>query len=244
MKLNKPWRWWQFVKQFRAFESAHRSERPELPIEWRDRWPRLNDRTEHLPFDAHYVYHTAWAARRLAEIRPTRHVDISSLTYFATLCSAFIPVEFYDYRPAAIHLSNLKCDAADLCQLKFADRSLESVSCMHTIEHIGLGRYGDPLDPTGDRKALTELQRVTAVGGSLLIVVPIGKPRVQYNAHRIYDPQMIEQMLPELQLHQWSMLPDDSSRGLIDNPDRALALTQRYACGCFHFRRTARTTST
>ncbi len=46
-------------------------------------------------------------------------------------------------------------------------------SCMHTIEHIGLGRYGDPLDAVGDQTALSELQRVVAPGGSLLIVVPV-----------------------------------------------------------------------
>ncbi len=117
-------------EEFRAFESAHRSKRPELPIEWRDRWPRLNDRTEHLPFDAHYVYHTAWAARRLAEIRPTRHVDISSLTYFATLCSAFMPVEFYDYRPAAIHLSNsqMRCCRPVSAQVR---RLLPGIGLVH-----------------------------------------------------------------------------------------------------------------
>lgn len=208
-----------------------------MPIQWRDRWPRLNDRTTHLPFDAHYTYHTAWAARRLAELRPARHVDISSLAYFATLCSAFVPIEFYDYRPAGILLPNLVCGAADLQQLPFADQSLESISCMHTIEHIGLGRYGDPIDPNGDRSALLELQRVVATGGSLLVVVPVGAPRVQYNAHRIYDPQMIEEYLPELKLKQWAMLPDEFSGGLVEQPSRQYALQQRYACGCFHFQR-------
>lgn len=110
---------------------------------------------------------------------------------------------------------------------------------MHTIEHIGLGRYGDPIDPNGDRRALSELQRVVAEGGSLLIVVPIGKPRIQYNSHRIYDPEMIKEMLPDLQLHTWSLLPDDSTDGLIEDPSRDFALQQRYGCGCFWFKRQA-----
>lgn len=238
-RLSKPWRLLRFRNEFHQFATLHRRERPELPLEWRDRWPRLNDRTEHLPFDAHYIYHTAWAARVLAATRPKQHVDISSLAYFATICSAFLPIEFLDYRPAGIVLPNLQCGAADLCKLHFADQSLQSVSCMHTIEHIGLGRYGDPLDAQGDRRALGELQRVVAPGGSLLIVVPTGRPRVQYNAHRIYDPQMIEQALPALSLQSWSLLPDNFSGGLIDNPSRDLALQQRYGCGCFHFVRKA-----
>lgn len=235
MGLSKPWRWLRFVSEFRRFAATHRAARQEMPLNWSDRWPRLNDRTEHLPFDAHYIYHTAWAARVLAETRPSLHIDISSLAYFATIASAFVPIEFYDYRPAGIHLSNLKCGAADLCQLPFGDRTVQSISCMHTIEHIGLGRYGDPLDALGDRKALSELQRVVAPSGSLLIVVPIGRPRVQYNAHRIYDPQMIEQYLPELKLRSWALLKDDSASGLELKPTRELALEQRYGCGCFHF---------
>ncbi len=226
-----------FLREYRRFQQLHRTARPEMPMDWRDRWPRLRDRTTHLPFDAHYVYHTAWAARVLASTKPQKHIDVSSYTFFSTICSAFLPIEFYDYRPANIRLSNLTSGAADLCRLNWADRSVESISCMHTIEHIGLGRYGDPMDADGDRRALAELQRVVAVSGSLLVVVPIGKPRVQFNAHRIYDPQMIEQALPELTLASWSLLPDRWEDGLQLNPTREVALSQRYGCGCFHFQR-------
>src|SRR5436853_180080 len=82
--------------------------------------------------------------------------------------SAFIPVEFYDYRPANVQLSNLTAEAADLLALPFAEGSVESLSCMHVVEHIGLGRYGDPLDPNGDLKAIAELRRVLAPAGTLL----------------------------------------------------------------------------
>ena len=226
-----------FLTQYRRFALRNQQQRPEFPANWSDRWARLDDNTGHLPFDPHYVYHTAWAARILAETRPSKHIDISSYTYFATIASAFVPTEFYDYRPANIKLSNLTCAAADICKLPFADQSIASLSCMHTVEHIGLGRYGDPLDANGDRVALSELQRVTAPGGTLLVVVPVGKPRIQFNAHRIYSPQMIKAALPELVLHRWAMLPDDSSNGLYENPSFESALTQNYACGCFWFRR-------
>lgn len=235
--LDRARRRFDYFSQYRRFAESNREQRPEFSAAWADRWARLDDQTGHLPFDAHYVYHTAWAARVVAATRPLKHTDISSYTYFSTLVSAFVPVEFYDYRPAAISLSNLQCGAADLCNLFMADASIASLSCMHTIEHIGLGRYGDPLDASGDCRALAELQRVLAPAGNLLIVVPVGKPRIQFNAHRIYDPTMIEQMLPELSLQNWALLPDDSSQGLIEAPDRQFALQQRYGCGCFWFQR-------
>lgn len=240
MKLiTKLYRRVGFSSQYREFAKRNRAERPEFLANWSDRWPRLDDQTGHLPYDAHYVYHTAWAARVLAELRPSKHIDISSYTYFSTVASAFIPIEFYDYRPADIKLSNLKCGAADLCNLEYPDRSVESISCMHTIEHIGLGRYGDPLDANGDKRALSELERVVANDGNLLVVVPIGKPRIQFNAHRIYDPAMIEAALPQLNLHRWALLPDDASNGLVENPSREFAISQRYGCGCFWFKRLA-----
>ncbi len=58
---------------------------------------------------------------------------------------------------------------------------------------------------------------------------------MQYNAHRIYDPMMIESYLPELKLNSWALLKDDASSGLVEQPTRELALAQRYGCGCFHF---------
>src|SRR2546430_12288402 len=47
----------------------------------------------------------------------------------------------------------------------FGDLELSSVSCLHVAEHIGLGRYGDAIDPLGTRKAIGELARVLAVDG-------------------------------------------------------------------------------
>ncbi len=83
-------------------------------LNWRDRHPCLTDWTGHTGFDRHYVYHTAWASRILAETRPVRHVDISSSLYFAALVSTFVPIDFYDYRPAAIELDNLSSQSATL----------------------------------------------------------------------------------------------------------------------------------
>src|SRR6187399_2658509 len=112
----------------------------------KDIYPCLKDKIVRTPFDHHYTYHPAWAARILASTRPEYHVDISSILYFGSMVSAFIPVRFYDYRPAQLQLSNYSAGFADLKKLDFESNSIPSISCMHTIEHIGLGRYGDELD--------------------------------------------------------------------------------------------------
>ena len=200
-----------------------------------DVYPCVKDKTIKTGFDRHYVYFTAWAARQVKKISPEKHVDISSSLYFAGIVSAFIPVEFYDYRPADLKLSNLESKKADLTNLPFADNTIPSLSCMHVIEHIGLGRYGDPLDPEGDIKSAKELSRVLAPGGKLLFVVPIGsKSRIEYNAHRIYSYDTALSLFPNLKLEEFTLVPEKNG-ALIINADPALLSTEHYACGCFVF---------
>lgn len=204
-----------------------------------DFYPCIKDKTVTTGFDRHYVFHTAWAARKVKEINPKKHVDISSSLYFSTIVSAFVPVDFYDYRPAKLNLSNLDSREGNLMSLPFQDNTVESISCMHTIEHIGLGRYGDPIDPLGDVKAIKELIRVTAPGGSLLFVTPLGsKPKIEFNAHRIYTYTQILEYFKDLTLVEFSYIPEDGTRGGILSPATASDIqNDSYGCGCFWFKK-------
>ena len=143
-------------------------------------------------------------------------------------------------RPADLRLDQLTSERVDLLALPFPDRSVQSLSCLHVVEHIGLGRYGDPLDPDGDLKAMRELQRVTAAGGSLLFVAPVGRPVIRFNAHRIYSFAQVMAGFPELRLQEFSLIPDDPSAGsLIKSAKPEMADRQNYGCGCFWFNRRA-----
>jgi SAM-dependent methyltransferase len=212
---------------------------PRFSLRWQDRWLCLGDATSVTGFDRHYVFHTAWACRILAESQPAEHVDISSSLYFVATVSAFLSIRFYDYRPAQLALSGLTCDHADLTRLHFSNGSIASLSCMHVVEHIGLARYGDPLDYDGDLKAVAELRRVLAVGGQLLFVVPIGgDARIQFNAHRIYTYRQVLGMFEGFELLEFALIPDDGSNlGLVRHAEEALSDAQRYGCGCFWLRK-------
>lgn len=202
-------------------------------LKFYDLYPCLKDRTIKTNFDAHYVYHTSWAARKIKEINPLKHIDISSSLYFSGIVSAFIPVDFYDYRPADLKLSGLSNNRVNLIKLPFPDNSIDSLSCMHTVEHIGLGRYGDKMDPNGDLKAIKELKRVLSQGGSLLFVVPVGKPKIEFNAHRIYSYEQIMSYFPELELKEFCLITDDAK--FITNTKKEECDKQSYGCGCFWF---------
>ncbi|HEY1037275.1 MAG TPA: DUF268 domain-containing protein [Candidatus Paceibacterota bacterium] len=223
-----------------AFKKARGSER--FSVNPEDFYPCIKDKTITTGFDRHYVYHTSWAARVVKDLNPEYHVDISSSLFFCGIVSAFVPVHFYDYRPADLRLSDLKTKEGDLHNLPFEKESVKSISCMHTLEHIGLGRYGDPIDPEGDLKAIKSLKSVVAKDGSLLIVVPIGKPKIEFNAHRIYSyEQIISYFVDEnMYLQEFSYIPEfESEGGLMRNADPKLSESAHYACGCFWFKKKA-----
>lgn len=235
--LAKTYNYFLFLKDFFVFMKMS-GNNSRFPVLWSNRYPQLFDKTETTKFDTHYIYHPAWAVRIIKKINPKFHTDISSTLTFSSILSAFIPVKFYDYRPAGLHLSNLTSKKADLHKLPFNDGSIESLSCMHTIEHIGLGRYGDPIDHNGDLRAISELKRVLSVGGSLLFVVPIGRPRVMFNAHRIYSYDQIMSYFSDLNLEEFSLITDNAIKtGIITNATKEMSDSQEYGCGLFWFKK-------
>ena len=225
-------RWKEFQNDFEIFSSKSKNA-PRFELSWKNHYPILDEKTSVTHFDAHYIYHPAWAARILENTRPGCHIDISSTLNFCAIVSAFIPVRFYDYRPATLNLNKLTSEHADLLSLPFQDESVPSLSCMHVVEHIGLGRYGDPIDPDGDLKAIEELKRVLSKGGNLLFVTPVVRPVIHFNAHRIYSYNQIISYFSGLNLQQFAIV-DDKGQFFLDASE-ADANEQSYGCGCWWF---------
>jgi len=202
-----------------------------------DLLPVLSDNTTSMGFDTHYVYHTGWAARVLNEYAPTEHVDISSSIMFCSIASAFLPIRHYDYRQPILNISGLICGNQDLGKLTFFDNSIDSLSCMHVIEHIGLGRYGDPINAVGDEIASRELVRVLAPGGRLLIVLPVAETaRIRFNGHRIYNFQKVIKLFYDLELVEFSFL-NDVNHKFTRFASKEDIIGSNYGCGCFVFRK-------
>ena len=222
----------RFVRDFRDYR---RLAGPE-PVRWRDAIPQLHDRTESSPYDPHYFFQDVWAARRIAERLPEHHVDVGSRVDLVGFLTTLTRVTFVDVRPLEVDLDGLEPVEGSLLALPFEDRSLDSVSCLHVAEHVGLGRYGDPLDPEGTDKAAAELQRVLAPDGELLFSLPVGRQRVCFNAHRIHSPARVLEMFPELTLSEFAAVDDDGAFGHRDPTELEDAI---YGCGMFRFTRSS-----
>jgi SAM-dependent methyltransferase len=186
----------------------------------------------------HYFYQDIWALRKLAQARPAHHNDVGSrFDGFVGQVTAICPVTCWDIRPPSFTLPDFEFRQGSILAMPLPDQSLDSLSCLHTAEHIGLGRYGDPLDPNGTEKALRELARILAPGGRLLFSMPVGRERTEFNAQRIWHPQRPIATVPELQLVEFSAV-DDTQKFLANVlPDSVAGA--RYACGLYEFRRPA-----
>lgn len=218
----------RYARHWRAFQLASGGQ-----LKIRDSYPCLTDWLPSTPFDPHYLYQGAWLARKISAHAPKLHVDVGSSVLTMSVLSAHAPTVFVDYRPLKANLSNLHCVAGSIVSLPFATNGITSLSCMHVLEHIGLGRYGDPIDPEGSRKAADELARVVAPNGRLYLTVPVGRARVCFNAHRVFAPQEIPAMFPGLRLVDFSWVDDAGS--LHESGDPQDAAAEEYACGLYEF---------
>lgn len=204
------------------------------PITLKESYPCLFDKTAKTGIDSHYFYQDLWAFKKICSHNPARHVDVGSNVNYIGFLTAITEVHFVDIRPLDVsNVSNLKNIKGSILEMPYEDNSIESLSCLHVAEHIGLGRYGDPLDPFGTKKAAAELSRCLAKGGNLYFSLPVGKPRLCFNAHRVHTPQQILEYFPNLELVEFS--GSDDSKAFHENINIDILENSKYACGMFWF---------
>lgn len=198
-------------------------------------FPILSDKTSFTSFDAHYFYHQLWAFEHILKRRPKTHIDVGSSYQLIGFLSKITKVVFIDIRPMQISLKNLAPKEGSILDLPYKDDSIESLSCLHVAEHIGLGRYGDPIDPYGTKNACKELSRVLAKNGLLYFCLPIGKNRTCFNAHRVHTPDTIINYFKGLKLIEFSAVDDNGDYIPNANPKKFNNID--YGCGMFLFKK-------
>jgi SAM-dependent methyltransferase len=141
-----------------------------------------------------YIDHECtFAAQQIAALRPKTILDVGSYRGFILGLLSHFDVTTVDVRsrqPISEKETVVTCDAK---KLTFPGNTFDLVVSLCTVEHIGLGRYGDDFDPDGDKAAMREMIRVLKPGGHLIFSTNMtrAQPSIAYNAHRIYSHEML-----------------------------------------------------
>jgi SAM-dependent methyltransferase len=189
----------------------------------------------------HYFHQDLLVASFIHAKKPARHIDVGSrIDGFVAHVASFRKIEIMDVRDlnSAGH-QNISFIKADLMNRDSTKENItDSVSCLHAIEHFGLGRYGDPIEPEGHKKGFNNIVRMLRPKGTLYISFPIGRSNeVHFNAHRIFHPKDVFTWVEEgnrLRLERFDYV-DDAGSLHRDVDIEATKLDVVHGCGIYTF---------
>lgn len=154
-----------------------------------------------------YFWQDLWAARKIYEKNPEQHYDIGSRVdgFISHLLSFRGNINLIDIRPLERNVDGLHFIQSDATNLNnIPDNSIESLSALCSLEHFGLGRYGDPIDPDACYKCFDAIEHKVKSGGDIYLSVPIGKEHVEFNAHRVFYASTIVESFSMFELIEFS----------------------------------------
>lgn len=197
----------QTFLQTDAAEYRKLNTRPGFEIQEKYMWPVIKDKYAYAGKLDNYFLQDLWAARLIIKSGIKRHLDIGSRLdgFIAHLLAAGVEVTMIDIRkfPGEIaHLHTIVDDATSLHQIP--DESVESISALCSLEHFGLGRYGDKIDPEACFKCFDNIQKKMKRGGKLYLSLPVGAERVEFNAHRVFYARTVVDCFSSLKLEEFS----------------------------------------
>jgi hypothetical protein len=180
-----------FVKDWQAFRRSFSGKMLSVPC--------LHDRfKEGGTTKGEYFWQDLWVARQIHAAAPDKHVDIGSrVDGFVAHVASFREIEVLDVRPITGIIPGITFRQADLMDETSLPEGTstrgycDSLSCLHALEHFGLGRYGDPINPQGYRQGLENMAKLLSPGGLFYLSTPIGKERVEFNANWVFDPRTL-----------------------------------------------------
>ncbi|MDP2302166.1 MAG: DUF268 domain-containing protein [Ignavibacteria bacterium] len=227
-----------FLSNYKKIKAATLNSNNEFPIT--ELYPCLSDRFDKagsLPL--HYFYQDVVVAGKVFKNNPVKHVDIGSrIDGFVAHVASFREIEIFDIRSFSTDLPNIKFIKADLTEQNFPLIDYcDSISCLHAIEHFGLGRYGDKLDYNGHIKGLNNIHKVLKTNGKFYFATPIGNQRIEFDAHRVFSiTYLLDFFKNKYILDSFSYINDKNELFLDYNLDESNIKNNcgcHYGCGIF-----------
>ncbi len=153
-------------------------------------YPMLNDKhAESGSASGAYFHQDLLVAQKVYINNPKKHIDIgSSVSGLVAHIASYREIEVFDIRPLSSNIDNIKFIKADFMAIDdHLHNYCDSLSCLHVIEHFGLGRYNDPINANGHLIGLENIYKIIKPGGKFYFSTPIGPQRIEFNAHRVFN---------------------------------------------------------
>lgn len=203
-------------------------------------YPVLDERfLEGGTMNGHYFHQDLLIAQKIYLNSPKRHIDIGSrIDGFVAHVASFREIEIFDIRQVSNSVKNIVFTKADLTTLpENLKECCDSLSSLHAIEHFGLGRYGDEIDINGHLKAIQNIYLMLKSGGKFYFSVPIGKQRIEFNAHRIFSVKyLIDVLSDKFEIDSFNYVDDKGQlykNVLLTSVEVSLNFNCIYGCGIF-----------
>jgi hypothetical protein len=198
-----------FLNEFPVFDQYYAEEDDVMSMEWESGLidlfrtqestcgPYRSPICEELAKDFHHL------------IRGKRGLIIGSLSPWAEgLLFKYNVAELItvEYTPISTSYPNLTvmtpAQVADL-YLHGLWKPVDFIFSFSSIEHDGLGRYGDQLNPWGDVETMARLHCLLHDDGFMFLSIPTGRDCMVWNAHRIYGRYRLRVLFQD-----WWLLKD------------------------------------
>ncbi|MDR0542018.1 MAG: DUF268 domain-containing protein [Dysgonamonadaceae bacterium] len=199
-------------KDWRVLEGQGKNATVKFPVT--KLYPCYEDKNDHagaLPH--HYFFQDLYVAQRIYQNCPKRHIDIGSrIDGFVAHVASYREIEIFDIRPMRIPMPNVKFTQADLMNLSEKDDDCtDSISCLHALEHFGLGRYGDTICFNGYLLGFQNIHKMLKKGGKFYFSVPMGSQRIEFHAHRVFSIRYLLEMInPLYEIDGFSYVDDQN----------------------------------
>jgi len=187
----------------------------------------------------HYFNQDLLVASYIFKNNPKKHVDVGSrVDGFVAHVASFRKIEVIDIRKNNFQFKNIIFKKKDITKIdKTMINYCDSLSCLHTIEHIGLGRYGDQIDPIGHIKGFRNLIKILKAGGMFYVSFPISEQNTTYfNSERSFNPKEVLKWSEELKLIRFDVIDDNEKIFLNINLNK-YNKKLKYGCGVYTFRK-------
>ena len=190
-----------------------------------------------------YFWQDLLVARMIFAAKPEKHVDVGSrVDGFVAHVASFREIEVLDVRPIGAKIPGVTFRQANLMTpLEGMEGYCDSLSCLHALEHFGLGRYGDPIDSNGFESGFVHMAHLLRKDGVFYLSVPIGKERVEFNAGRIVDPAFIHRLALKnhLKIESLTFVREEGISGLFspDEVNNTYLGSQRRSLAVYVFRK-------